>query len=232
MSSYEATSKPSRNQLLTQLFLVVCALTFLVVLISFFVWPRATVEGRAVSPSLSYNAYQGDLAGVRYLLDKGYPIDVAAPKTPLTAAVEGKSNEVVSLLLSEGANPNLRDDNGHLPLTLASRDGSSEIVSLLLAAGANVAKKDEFGLPPLHWAAREGHLGIVELLISGGAPVNLVGPDNGTALMAAAGFGRTEVLERLLVAGADAKLKDNAGKTAAEHGELALDSETLKLLRQ
>jgi hypothetical protein len=60
------------------------------------------------------------------------------------AAICGRQN-VADLLLSHGANINLRDGHGFTPLHYAAGNGRAELLTFLLARGADVSAKDPEG---------------------------------------------------------------------------------------
>jgi hypothetical protein len=94
--------------------------------------------------------------------------------TPLhTAAVWNE--DVVQLLLANGADPNAKDLDGHTPLHSAvgySRRGFKRaVVDLLLIYGADINTKDDDGRTPLHYAASSGYESeVVDLLTRGADP--------------------------------------------------------------
>jgi ankyrin repeat protein len=66
-------------------------------------------------------------------------------RTPLHyAALEGKLDEA-KRLLTEGADPSARDDNGWTPLHFAAQSWQMEMASLLLSSGAPVDAQDSNG---------------------------------------------------------------------------------------
>lgn len=73
---------------------------------------------------------------VALLVEKGCDINAtqAGGWTALHAASQNGDFEMAKVLLSNGANPNLRADNGQLPLDLALGNGHKPIVDLLMEA--------------------------------------------------------------------------------------------------
>jgi ankyrin repeat protein len=93
--------------------------------------------------------------------------------TPLAVACTNGSAAMVELLLSKGADANLR---GELwtPLMLASASGSTESVKLLLDHGADVnAKESSHHQTALMFAAGRDRASVVSLLATHGADLNI-----------------------------------------------------------
>uniref|UniRef100_A0A1B6LAH0 Uncharacterized protein n=1 Tax=Graphocephala atropunctata TaxID=36148 RepID=A0A1B6LAH0_9HEMI len=86
-----------------------------------------------------------------------------------------KRNEVVRLLLTEGADQTVADWEEYTPLHYAVQHGSNELVHILLTAARSDGVKNKFcrdGLAPLHLAAIGGHDSIMQLLIASRADIN------------------------------------------------------------
>ena len=80
--------------------------------------------------------------------------------------------EAVQILLAEGIDPNIQDNNGNTALILASYHGYIEIVRLLLTANANPNIQNNIGNTALILASMQGHTEIVRLLLdSNGANI-------------------------------------------------------------
>lgn len=104
---------------------------------------------RSVTTKLSEDAYMdlfravgnNDLQTVRYLLEKGTPVNIQIPDGPtllMFAAQEGNV-DIVNILLKYGAKVNIVIQNqGHnsTALTYARSNGHEEVVSLLKQSGA------------------------------------------------------------------------------------------------
>jgi len=83
---------------------------------------------------------------------------------------------MTELLLSLGADPNARDNNGHTPLYSAGNEcaavGGGDVVRALVRAGADVNASDGAKrCTPLHMAARRGNVEIAGALLDCGANI-------------------------------------------------------------
>ena len=190
-------------------------------------------------------ARSGDVAQLKELLerDPGLANWVDATwGTPLAiAAVRGRK-EVVELLLTEGADPNLVGGlvtGGLSPLFWAAYSGHQDIarvlrehgarldmfsacalgdvgeVSALLDADARLANARSKGgeTSPLHVAAHVGHEQVVELLLARGANIKAKDDRGNTPLHEAAAKGHASVVRELLAHGADVWAKNDGDRT-------------------
>jgi ankyrin repeat protein len=89
----------------------------------------------------------------------------------LVDAVERGDNELVSVLLSKGANPETTDHRGRTLLMLAALHGKPALVAMLIELKANANALAD-GLTPMIAAAMWGDPETVALLIKAGANVN------------------------------------------------------------
>lgn len=119
--------------------------------------------------------------------------------TPLTTAIRDNHPEIVSLLLSRGANPHQQGEG--FPLAVAVR--RPEILKMLLAAGADV--KSYQGLIEL--AVWGNNLESVKILLEAGVPIDEKHQNCYTPLTTAVRDNRPEILAFLLAHGADPNLK-------------------------
>ena len=71
---------------------------------------------------------------------------------------------IVELLLSHGAQPDVKTNGGSTPIHWACDAGHLAIVKLLHSRGAPLDVKNNDGRTPLSWAQREGHTAVVEWL--------------------------------------------------------------------
>ncbi|KAL4222135.1 BRCA1-associated RING domain protein 1 [Mactra antiquata] len=97
----------------------------------------------------------------------------AKGETPLqVAAIKNDINKVEELL-SDGANPNVRDNAGWTPLHEACNHGYVQIAELLLNHGAMINIPGLDNDTPLHDAVSNGQVDCVRLLVSRGASLAL-----------------------------------------------------------
>lgn len=81
--------------------------------------------------------------------------------------------EVMLLLLKNGANPNLMDDEGKTALHHAVYSQDPRLVQLLLENGADTKAQDIYGETPLHKAASVGAKLILPMLLERGADISI-----------------------------------------------------------
>ncbi|XP_022609211.1 histone-lysine N-methyltransferase EHMT1-like isoform X2 [Seriola dumerili] len=102
--------------------------------------------------------------------------------TPITWAIEYKHKELVRLLLSRGADVNIRDKEENVCLHWAALSGCDDIAQALLEAQCDLNAVNVHGDSPLHVAARENYLECVTLFLSCGADVTQRNKEGQTAL--------------------------------------------------
>ncbi|CEJ90686.1 hypothetical protein VHEMI06451 [[Torrubiella] hemipterigena] len=75
--------------------------------------------------------------------------------------------EVLTLLLSRGADPNKQDDFGRTPLFMAAGvTGDLDVLKMLLEHGALIDIRDYYECTPLMAAVRNGHADVVQFLLT------------------------------------------------------------------
>jgi len=163
---------------------------------------------------------EGGYAG-HYIPGAGYPsyATPAAPGIPvvdldsetdsnhdtaLTLACAGGHEELVTLLLSRGADIEHRDKKGFTPLILAATAGHDKVVEILLNHGADIeAQSERTKDTPLSLACSGGRYEVVEILLSRGANKEHRNVSDYTPLSLAASGGYTNIIKLLLAHGAE-----------------------------
>ncbi|HYL37658.1 MAG TPA: ankyrin repeat domain-containing protein [Bryobacteraceae bacterium] len=173
----------------------------------------------------------GDVAKVRYLLDRGASVTARSKegRTPLAiAATYDGSAEILKLMIEKGADVRAKDASGTSVLESAVTVNNLEAARLLLAKGADPNTVDDLGYTGLAQAAgsSDHSAELVKLLLDHGAKVNVVSGDtveivkNGkirigwiTPLMLAATQADYRAVQLLVNAGAQVNAKDIRGLT-------------------
>lgn len=144
-------------------------------------------------------ARTGSRDAVRALLDRGADPNAVESwygQTALMWASGEGHTEIVSDLLSHGADVQVRSEAGFTALLIAARKDSPELVRLLVAAGADVNQAALDGVTPLLVATVRGHVALAIALLEAGADPNADGAGY-TPLHWASGSWHTELTGRL-----------------------------------
>ncbi|XP_067625980.1 ankyrin-3-like [Eurosta solidaginis] len=181
----------------------------------------------------------GCLQIVEHLLKYGAYVNCMCTSTrkkcyaPLHFAVENGSREVITLLLSRGANVDVKGEDGITPLHIAAKKGYIHIAEDLLKHGActhSFTLKE--GYTPLHFASELGNEEAVKLFLNKGADINASTNGNLTPLHIATKTKREIVVKLLLQHGAKVDNQDKDGKTtlhlAVEKGYLTIVEDILR----
>jgi len=128
---------------------------------------------------------------IERLLTMGASTDINIPdndgNTVLNMACKRSYQNIVELLISNGADINIANKKGITPLITATIYGHYNIANVLIINGCNVNITDNYGNSPLHVSSImsyfESNLEISKLLINNGAQVNALNHSNKTPLI-------------------------------------------------
>ena len=137
--------------------------------------------------------------------------------TPLMAAVGSKDLASMGRLITLGANPNARGEDGSTCLSLAIHaDCGENVISALVTAGGDLELESLGFLTPLALAAIRGNIEIMRYLLTRGSNIEARGEMEETPLIEAAFHGELEAVRLLLKSGADRHARDSFGRTALD----------------
>jgi ankyrin repeat protein len=136
------------------------------------------------------------------------------PSAKLWDGVYENNYKKVEEAFKEGADVNMKNDNGVWFLLVASENGNARMVNLLLEKGIDVNITDDYNNTALSTAVRNANYDVVELLLEKGADINKENNDGYTPLMHAIIFEDYDMVQLLL-----------------EHPDIELDVDTNKELR-
>lgn len=98
-------------------------------------------------------------------------------------AVEEKRNEITKILLENGANPNLINNDDRTPLHNACDNGYFNTVNLLLEDDRiDINVTDKNGNTALHYACEAGDANVIALLIKKGMDINVTNNEGKSAI--------------------------------------------------
>jgi cytohesin len=182
----------------------------------------------------------GCVANVRWLLGQGVPANATnLAGTPLLSACGGPGMiarlrqqkdpalktpgdgagpeedyaQIVSLLLTNGADVNFVGPKGRTPLHNATTCGSVLITEILLRCKADINARTRDGKTPLHQAAAWGDARLIELLLTNRAAIEAKDNYGFTPLRDAAAQGNEAAIKVLLAHGAVVSVLDTYGAT-------------------
>ncbi|MHC4192428.1 MAG: ankyrin repeat domain-containing protein, partial [Planctomycetota bacterium] len=175
---------------------------------------------------LFWAAGRGHKETVEALLAHGANVNLGNKRynrTPVEVAMSANHNEVVKLLLDNGAEiPPL-----HLALYMKDQAKARNLIQ----SGADVNERTPYGVTPLREAVHAGLIDIAELLISKGADVNAKTNYGWTPLHGAV-FRSKDMVELLIKSGADVNVKHGAGETPLDIAMRKRNTEIVELLRK
>ena len=151
------------------------------------------------------------------------------PQQLFDAAKTGDTG-AVKLLLDQGVDMNVKDNDGWSALHYAAIYAHTKTVKFLLDQGVDINATDNYGRHALHFAAIYAHTETVKFLLDRGVDINVKNNDGRHALHYAATYGYTKTVTFLLDQGVDINVKDNDGKNALHYAADRGQTETVKFL--
>lgn len=174
------------------------------------VFLAALLASTAYAQNIHVAARAGNIAEAEAVL-KLIPTDINSTAaqyrvTPLHVAAKAGKAEMVSFLLSRGANIEAKDQYNMTPIFAAASNGHANVITILIKAGANPNAVADEKYRPIHLAIANGGANkeaAVRALVEGGANPNAVDSTGITPLATELKFwGKTPVADYLVSKGA------------------------------
>ena len=151
-------------------------------------------------------------------------------RNAVKCAVKEDDAELLEILLHNGFELNVANQDSKTSLHYAVAFGATECLKVFIENQADVNARDSDGRTPLHVAARKGRIECLKVLLENQANVNARDSDGRTPLRIAAWRGELECLKILTENQADVNVKNNEGTTALHVAAMYGLTECLKLL--
>ncbi len=179
-------------------------------------------------------ASTGKTAIAKLLLERGASVNApSASGSALHLAIGGGWDDIVQLLIDNGADPDQRDPFDNTPLVRAVSAQNREAAQILIKAGADLGAST-YGLTPLMFASSTGDPESIRFLVKAGAKVNGVGKGQyggRSALLAAIPDGHADCVKVLIELKADVNQKGPDGKTPLATAREAKQEEIVTILK-
>jgi ankyrin repeat protein len=142
-----------------------------------------------------------------------------SPGIKLWDGVYKNDYKMVESAFREGADVNIKNDNGQWFLFVAVENDNVRMVNLLLENSVDVNVTDDYNNTALLTAVKNGKQAITKLLLEKGADINKANNDGETILMGAINYDEEEVIKILLAydeggVRVDLNARNNNGETA------------------
>jgi len=213
-------------------------------LIIFFLLILSSITYSQDFDKLAYAVVNKDLNTLDSLLNTGIDINITEEgrgATVLLIACSFKDYEnVVSILISRGADVNFKGKDGRTPLMWAAGN-SLETTKILLENGADVKAKGDDGMTAFIQTtfgilSKKVSTEVMNLLLENGADVNsaLTGKDASgwTSLLFASVNGNKDLVKYLILHGADVNHTSNEGSTALSLARQEKDEALVSFLKE
>ncbi|KAI7325233.1 Palmitoyltransferase akr1, ankyrin repeat-containing protein akr1 [Hortaea werneckii] len=186
--------------------------------------------------ALHWAAINGHHALCHLLIQSGADVNARggdAQATPVLWASKRCHLQVVALLLANGADPLMKDDQGYNLLHSATLDGNVfQLVLLLHQPDMSVDVRDSQGHTSLMWAAYKGFGACVDVLLRWGADVHAADDMGFTALHWALVRGNYLCIQKLVEYGSDRFARSNPANDIPEGDTPAMTASRMKSERQ
>lgn len=171
--------------------------------------------------ALHLACYEGKTNAVQSLINLKADTNLinAFPESPLVVAymcrykVKPKKDEIIKLLISAGADINVKTEYGNTLLMDALRNEELTIASRLITSKSDLDSQNDKKATALHFAAEKNQMSQLKKILDRGANPNIQDIDGSTPLMCALSNYHNDAARMLIQYKAAVDIQDNNGNT-------------------
>ena len=112
--------------------------------------------------------YSGDINRLNFIIKQGYKLNIDEKTmdgaTPLLISIALRESNMAKVLINNGADVNIPDNEGLTPLHIACQEGDIELAKVLIEKGANIRSKTAKGNYPIMLAIANDHEELSKML--------------------------------------------------------------------
>ena len=142
-----------------------------------------------------------------------------------------RGNQVLQILLFEGADANYKDALSQTALFYSCRYGHSEQIRMLIEAGAEPNQRDTYGQTALYYAAREGQANTIKLLLSYKSDPNVIDNLGQTAIFYSSREGKLDATKVLVECGVNINHADKTRNTPLSWAKKSMNNDLFEYLK-
>jgi ankyrin repeat protein len=132
----------------------------------------------------------------------------------LLESISQKNNQLFTQSVNNGANTNIKGNNGeNIFHIIAGKISDEKVIPVLIKKRNSINKPDNYGNTPLHYAILSGETEYSKLLLKYGAEVYTKNQQDMSPLHLAALVNNREIVKELLAKGANVNISGNSGYT-------------------
>ena len=168
---------------------------------------------------------QGNIEIVRLLIDR---VDINTRSTAVHTAILFGKDDILQLLIENGADINAKDNQGNSPIYIAVKNNEIRILRILIEKGADINAKNNLGQSPLHLAVELNNFNYTQVLILSHADINTLDANRNSPIHIAIKNGNIEIMKYLIRIRADLNIRNSDGLTPFE---IALQNENIYIMQ-
>ena len=148
--------------------------------------------------------------------------------SPLHVAGYNDNIEMIKILLENGAEIDLEDNEGNTPICFCARFGNEKSIKFLKEKGADIYKRNKSKISPIETCIQYGHKKSMEIFLEFGYEINNISQGEMSLLGVATINNNIEIINYFVEKGADINLRDGLGYTPIFYSIIAESGYLLK----